>query len=176
MDANTPINVLEPQFTQREAADIAGVDMKTINNWIDRGHVTLSQVNDRRLTGRRLFSIQDVAYLAVVALCTKELGLQPLSATEIASAIVMEFLNGGVNNPSYDVIHVGRRTPTGEWMFSFAYWDRETGVAYGPGGVRQPLPFDSEPFLVIPSSHLCRDVFLKCAALLNEDDTGEGSA
>ena len=80
MNGDTPINAYEPTFTQREAAELSGVDNATINNWILRGFIKLTEVKDRRLAGRRLFAIADVAALEGMNYCVKCLDMRPEGA------------------------------------------------------------------------------------------------
>jgi hypothetical protein len=178
MDGNAPINIYEPQFTQKEACEVARVDSGTVNNWIERRHVRLAEIPDRRLAGRRLFSIVDITFLAVMGVCTRDLGMAPTSAVEWASSVVNEFsfILSNKDNPNrrrLDTIHIGQRLPDGAWSVGFAYYDRENGKFLQPGA-EKTLDVHLRPALIIPSTRICTQVFLECSNLLMNEDAKAG--
>lgn len=194
MDGDTPIDCFEPQFTQREASDISGADMKTINNWIDRKHLVLTEVSDRRVAGRRLFSIADIAAVHTMHYCTKMLDCPPAAAVEI-SAVVRDFMvEFGRERPKtpdgkhYKIWHICKRSVVGVpgtqsfngWHFQGIWQHPDSGAFY----YHNPGIFGDEPFagfphfpcIMLPTSQLAARIFLKCSDLLLEDAGNKAGA
>ncbi len=57
------IDLMEPQFSHREAVEITGVSAKALSNWTDREVINLGV---RHRSGRRLYSIMDLIQLRIV--------------------------------------------------------------------------------------------------------------
>jgi hypothetical protein len=58
-----PIHVEEPQLTSSEVIEIIGISAKSLQNWIQRGVVSIGTMHR---TGRRLFSVLDTVELSIV--------------------------------------------------------------------------------------------------------------
>lgn len=185
MDGNTPIDCLEPQFTQREAAELSGADMASINNWIQRGDFELKEVRDRRLQGRRFFSISDIAALRAFNHCVKALELRP-SAAAFAANVVREFYSDPeLRDPGktatgkhYRVWHMLARmtlieTGDGDWIERPLWQDPESGVFYNDNPVMfaatMPFMFTDFASIIIPTSTIVNRTFLKCCDALSID-------
>jgi hypothetical protein len=48
-------------FSQAELCEAAGIDRETANNWIKRGLLETTAVGGRKMRGRRLFSVLEIA-------------------------------------------------------------------------------------------------------------------
>lgn len=78
----------EPLFSQKEAAQVCTVENATIDNWVRHGHLGLHRPNDRR----RLFSGWDLVKIDLIAFLTTRFGLKPSDGSRLAAQIVTEYL------------------------------------------------------------------------------------
>lgn len=188
MDGNTPIDTAEPQFTQREATLISGADAKAINNWIDRGFLKLAETKDRRLTGRRLFSIADIAVIQTMHYCAKLIAIPPSASVEVAS-VVRQFIAEGMprtktkSGKTFKVWHIckvamfedeGDGEAQGRWSLQGIWQHPETGAFYHYNpeyyGEDDFTGFPHFPCIMLPTSDIAVRVFLACADLLIRDN------
>lgn len=79
---NKKFDLHEPQFVFSEAVEIVGVPAKTLNNWTQRGVVDIGLMHR---TGRRMYSIVDLAQLAVVS----ELSMLAETKPHLAGAVAL---------------------------------------------------------------------------------------
>lgn len=188
MDGNTPINVFEPQFSQREASEISEVPMPTINNWLKReAFVLRAQAEGAK---RRFFSIAEIARLHAMHYCTQHLELSPEAAAVAASGLD-EYFSGKLSEivrddgAQFEVWHWAHRRPSHvdsgwAWGVQGVWQDRKTGAffAYHPGIFTDEEPQGPPhfPCVCIPTSELGRRIFLVCAdRLIAEHSSGEAS-
>ena len=188
MDGSTPIDVYEPQFTQREAAEISGADISTINNWIERDFILLKPSPDRRGIGRRFFNVEDIAYLALMYRCTVKLGLAPSVAHEICIPIFgfyeldhgrMPVLEDGSHLELWNVcetmVRPARKLSDGRVFREQRVWKNRNVYRHPVSG----LYFDSRlnpfqgfpkgPYIMLPISQTYYSIFLECCGLLGLD-------
>lgn len=185
MDGDTPIDCAEPQFTQREAAELSGADMATINNWIQRGDFMLP--GDKG--PRRMFSIGDIAALHAMHYCVKMLDMRP-TAAGFAGRVVRQYYGEQGADKNFRIWHILTKRddpetnlgdfeddelddePSG-WQAQGIWQDRKTGAFfhYHPGifGTEDPFGFPHFPCLSIPTSDMANRIFLKCADRLMEE-------
>ena len=181
MDGQTKIDINQPQFTQREAAAVAGVPMGTINNWLDRGLVSLSETPDRRLAGRRFFSIRDIIRIRAMYYCTNRFGLPPSYATMIAHNIASDITSftlpkgadGRFMSTWYFVFRVlnADETLSDSWGHDHVAYDAATGcfLDFNDASRHPANPVEiASGFLAIPSSKLANHTFLQCADILSQ--------
>lgn len=196
MDGNTPIDCYQPQFSQREASQLSEVEATTINNWLHRGDYTLAEPDDRRLKGRRFFSIADIAAFHTMDFCIRSLDMRPASAA-VAGQIVFKSFGDGtimgdkdeVSGKRYEFWHIMHKTPFSVgaidgwpdgWSVQRVWKDRKKEGAfyqYDPISYpeEEPIGLPHFPCLSIPTSELARRIFLKCSDyLLAEAKANEG--
>lgn len=182
IDGNTPIDMSEPQFTQKEASQISGLPNKTINNWIDRGYLQLSTIGGRVIPGRRLYSIMDMIRMAVMCECNALASVPPSGLTEISNNIIHQVWteterdgNGQLvrGASSYYVVHhdTEKGKTIGNWYFQMPdggdFYDRDPKL-YSTTAQTVGLP--RHACLMIPVSRIAGRVFLKATDLLGEAD------
>lgn len=187
MDGSTPINCFEPQFSQREASEIAGVPMPTINNWVKREAFKLEGDEGDQARRRRLFSIAGIARLHAMRFCTEHLEMSPETAA-VAAWGIAEYFQGKVrevardDGSQFEVWHWAHRAPAflgGErrWRLQGVWQDPKTGAfyQYNPGlfGTESPGGPPHFPCVCIPTSQLARRIFLECADRMIADHADE---
>ena len=178
---NSQIDTKEPHFSQREAAGVSGVPMGTINNWIDREYISLSEPTDRRLAGRRFFSIRDIVVIRAMYYCTNRFGLPPSYAATIAHSIATNMTEGRQPQGSdgkfmstwflvFRVLGNDGKLADG-WGHDYAAYDASTGqfLDYNDASKQPVNPVNIvSGFLAIPSSKLANHTFLQCADILSQ--------
>lgn len=189
MDGDTPIDVFEPQFSQRDAARLADVPMTAINNWIIRKAFSFGNADSERENRRRLFSIADIARLHVMRFCTEHLDLSP-EAAAVAASGVNEYMAGSMreiareDGGQFEVwhwVHRSRAFEGGErfWKTQGVWQDPHTGAfyQYHPGIFSDEKPGGPPhfPCICVPTSQLARRIFLACADELIAEHEGEES-
>lgn len=185
MDGNTPVNVDLPQFTQREASEVSGAEMKSINNLLDRGFFALTPVEDRRLAGRRLFSIRNIVFLKAMQHCSERLGLPPSLASLLAHKTANElgsWPGKTEDGKHYRIWYLAYKAiaadvdvaEDGGWHIQPVWQNPTSGILYQYqpsmfGEEDNALPLLESAFIVFPASRLGNTTFLQCCKLLNED-------
>jgi hypothetical protein len=192
MDGNTPIDVFAPQFSQREASEVADAPMPAINNWLKRGafKFSLQSQNAEPEDGsprRRFFSIADIARLHVMRFCTEHLEISP-EAAAVAAQGVLEYFAGEMkeiareDGTQFEVWHWAHRTYDFQggaryWRIQGVWQDRATGAfyQYHPGlfADEEPAGPPHFPCVCIPTSQLARRIFLACADRLMAEREGD---
>lgn len=183
---NTPIDCYLPQFSQREASDLSGVSMPTLNNWLQRGDYKLAESEDRRLVGRRFFSIADTAALHTRDFCTKHLDMRPASASIAGGVVYNAFCDyrrvGEVRDDGqvFEFWHIMHKSPFPSisaidgWNIQGIWQDRTTGAFHHYDPIRfpeeEPFGFPHFPCLSIPTSEIVRRIFLRCADFLQSEN------
>ena len=188
MNGDTPINVFEPQFSQREASELAEVPMPTINNWLKREAFKFSLQESERADRRRFFSIADIARLHVMRFCTEHLEISPEAAATSAHGVI-DYFSGAIREISrddgtqFEVWHWAHRNMMHDkaWTTKGVWQDRKTGAffEYHPGLFSDEEPGGPPhfPCVCVPTSQLARRIFLACADhLLAEHTDGDEPA
>ena len=161
-----------PIFTQAEACQIAAIEPAWVNNWIARGHFKVVESADRRLAGRRLFSPQDIVFLAAMGMAIHDVGMQPADAKQFAHRAAAEIWYP--KRDGFVTMLIGRRAPaTGGsfWQVGFIWLEKATGKMNEPGEVIPDL--SKEAFVLMPCSEIVDAVVERCRAMLSKesDDT-----
>lgn len=187
--------VSAPLFTQREAAELSGLDAKAISNWIDRGIIKLEMVNGRRQSGRRLFSRYQVLLFKIVAAC-QEQGMAPSDAMALAIHAYIEAKNAldrgklifhVAGNPLPFLLWLivkGKTLPPDEssksgsgvaWTYSPAVSPLHHLMFSEPDGQAFKLDADlsHKALILLPLASLVHDVAADVAALLAAETEGE---
>jgi hypothetical protein len=86
MKKRQPLDISEPQFSQLELCEAAGITMPTANNWILTGVLRPADVGGRRARKPRMFSILTIYEAKVTGELVKAKGLDtsPMTAAAIA--------------------------------------------------------------------------------------------
>lgn len=181
MNGDTPINVDEPQFTQREASEVSGAPMKTINNWLDREFFSLTQSDDRRLAGRRYFSIRNIVFLKAMQHCSDRLSLAPSLASQLANKCAAELgsWSGQAQDGShFRIWYLAYRSnfggmATDGWAIQAVWQHPKSGLfyQYAPAlfGEDEPMEPMESAFITFPASRLGNTAFLAATKLLSDD-------
>ncbi len=172
----TELNHFKPMFTQAEACEIAALNPAWVNNWIARGHFELSEGDDRRLAGRRLFSVQDIVFFAAMAIAIEDVGMQPADAKPFAHRAATE-----IWYPQHEgrvTMTIGRKIKTNGkdpfWQVGFVWLDKATGALTEPGGTLPDL--SKSAFVLMPCSEIVDLVLSRCRAMLSKESDGENTA
>lgn len=76
------IELAEPIFTHGEAVKMTKVSSKALNNYTQRGLLSLGEMHR---TGRRLYSPLDLIELTILGQLIKDIGMKPSEAVQLAS-------------------------------------------------------------------------------------------
>jgi hypothetical protein len=170
----------EPQFTQREAAQITGAPMGTINNWLDREYLSLGKSPDRRLRARRMFSGRDIIFVRAMFYCTSRFGLPPAHAAGMAHRIAADSSMGLPDNDQGEQMSTWYLLfrvldPSGnvsdEWGCDHVAFCKATGrfFDFNDASLQPVNPVEiAGGFLAIPSSIIAQHTIAECADLLSQ--------
>jgi hypothetical protein len=129
----------QPFVTSVELAEIIGVELETIKNWIRRDVITRATIGGRVLR-TRLFSTDEVCKAALIHELV-ELGIAPSIAGETVNALWIEWRRVRVPNGTH--VYVALR-PDKQKGWSVFFWQKQ---------VRElSLDFPTQAFVVIPIS------------------------
>lgn len=172
-----PTDFYFQQFSQRDACEIADVEMSTVNNWLQRGDFKLADAEDKRLKGRRLFAVADVAALYAMNFCVRWMDMRPAAAF-IAGQIVHSSFRDNLFRPITDgegheltVWHLMHKTPFNDgWSIQAVWQDINTGkfYHYDPSvfGKAVPFGFPHFPCLTIPTTEMSREILTRSVQFL----------
>jgi MerR HTH family regulatory protein len=151
------------------AAEIVGVDVETIDNWIRRGVIARAPIGGRQLRNR-LFSVEEVYRTALInELVT--LGIPPSSASEAVDALWRQW--GGKEAPG------GRKlyalvVPNGDKWIASLCWRKVSGGPFykldksmGRKSIEE-MELPKQAFAMIPISGIFDRVTNKLSELLGE--------
>jgi hypothetical protein len=132
-----------------ELAEIIGVDLETINNWVRYNIISRIRVGGRQLRAR-LFSTEEVYKTALISELVT-LGIAPSSASEAVDAIWKEW-RGAEASKGWKVYAVVLPTK-GKWT-AVLCWQRTSGGALyqGSGSAQFQMELPKQTFAVIPIS------------------------
>ena len=135
-----------------ELAQIAGVELETINNWIRRGIIRRSRIGGRQLRNR-LFSVDEIYKTALKNELVK-LGIQPSSANEAVDQLwkiekITELVRGK------DIYVALSKTGDGWFAFLFRAKSSTTSFSVHPqfSEIKNFNPFN-QPCVLIPLSNI----------------------
>ena len=145
-----------------ELAEIIGVDLDTINNWVRYNIIHRARPGGRQLKAR-LFSTDEV-YKAALTSELVRLGIQPSPASEAANVVWKEWEKKDVTEGQevYAVV-----VPTEDkWMAVLRSQGTSVGPLYKAGRQSIEVELRKHAFAVIPISDIFEYVSRRMSALL----------
>ena len=145
-----------------ELAEIVGVDLDTINNWVRYNIIHRARPGGRQLKAR-LFSTDEV-YKAALTSELVRLGIQPSPASEAANVVWKEWEKKDVTEGQkvYAVV-----VPTEDkWVAVLRLQGTSVGSLYKVGRQSVEVALPKHAFAVIPISDIFEYVNRKMSALL----------
>ncbi len=103
------IKLNAPQFVNAEVMRATGLSTATVQTWANRGLITPASEKNPGLGQRRLYSLENVIWLAVMGRVT-EFGLPVSMAGMIASGFVKLF-----QGPEFDTLSYRKQPQFGDW-------------------------------------------------------------
>jgi hypothetical protein len=136
-----------------ELAEIVGMDLETINNWIRRGIISRTPIGGRQLRNR-LFSTDEVYKTALTSELVK-LGIAPSSAHEVVNALWKEW--DRKNLPEGGKFYAVLFPTDDKWMVAMCWQKQSGGPVYKAAkstGNKSPqeMALPSKPFVMVPIS------------------------
>ena len=151
-----------------ELAEIIGIDLETVNNWLRRGIISRAPIGGRQLR-HRLFSTEQVYKAALMHELVK-LGISPSSASEAVNEIwkqwdKKEILDG---KNIFGIIS----TADEEWTALLCWQKLSGGPLYqlGKSSTSKPevIELPKQAFAMLPISEVVGCATKKLAELLND--------
>jgi hypothetical protein len=147
--------------TVSELAEIVGVDLDTINNWVRYNIIHRARLGGRQLRSR-LFSTEEVYKTALIRELV-QLGIAPSSASEAVDAIWEEW--DGKEAPKGWKLYAVALPSKGKWTAALCSQGSSGGPLYqSAGSARVQIELPKHAFAVIPIS----DVFERANQTLSE--------
>jgi MerR HTH family regulatory protein len=149
-----------------ELAEVIGIDLETVNNWLRRGVLTRARVGGRQLRSR-LFSTEEV-YRAALINELVNLGLQPSSASEAVGELWNEWSKLDVPKPKN--VYALLMPREGGWSIELCSQNLSRGPLYkmrrsaAPKSAEAGLP--KQGFAVLPISDILDCVTAQVSQLL----------
>jgi MerR HTH family regulatory protein len=148
-----------------ELAEIVGVELDTINNWVRYNIISRVRVGGRQLRAR-LFSTEEV-YKAALTCELVKLGIPPSSASEAMDALWKEWK--GTKAPKGWKLYAVVLPIKGEWTAMLCAQKVSGGPLYqGVRATRFHMQLPKQAFAVIPISDVFERVTKKLSELLGE--------
>jgi hypothetical protein len=146
-----------------ELAEIVGVDLDTINNWVRYNIISRAHIGGRQLRNR-LFSTEEVYKTALIVELVR-LGIAPSSASEAVDAIWEEWK--GTEAPKGWNLYALVLPSKGKWTATLCSQRTSGGplCQYG-GSARVHMELPKQAFAVMPISDVLKCVSRKMSALL----------
>jgi hypothetical protein len=146
-----------------ELAEIVGVDLDTINNWVRYNIIHRARLGGRQLRSR-LFSSEEVYKTALIRELV-QLGIPPSSASDAVDAIWEEWR--GTEAPKGQKVYAVVVPTKGKWTAALCSQRTSGGPLYqGAGSGRVQIELPKQAFAVIPISDVFERVSRKTSSLL----------
>src|SRR6516225_5762730 len=148
--------------TVSELAEIDGVDLDTVNNWVRYNIIHRARLGGRQLRSR-LFSTEEVYKTALIRELV-QLGIAPSSASEAVDAIWEEWR--ATEAPKGQKVYAVVVPTKGKWTAALCSQGSSGGPLYqGTGSGRVQIEWPKHAFAVIPISDVFERVSRKMSAL-----------
>ena len=149
--------------TVSELAEIVGVDLDTINNWVRYDIISRARLGGRQLRSR-LFSTEEVYKTALIRELV-QLGIPPSSASEAVDAIWEEWR--ATEAPKGQKVYAVVVPTKGKWTAALCSQGSSGGPLYqGTGSGRVQIELPKHASALIPISDVFEYVSRKISALL----------
>ena len=150
-------------ISSAELAEIVGVDLDTINNWVRYNIIHRARLGGRQLRSR-LFSSEEVYKTALIRELV-QLGIPPSSASDAVDAIWEEWR--GTEAPKGQKVYAVVVPTKGKWTAALCSQGKLGGPLYqGTGSGRVQIELPKHAFAVIPISDVFERVSRKTSSLL----------
>jgi hypothetical protein len=172
-------SVKEPVLSQPQFCEVAGIDMRTANNWVARKVVTPSEIGGRQIKGTRLFSVTKAFQGRLIGELVNYHRTPPSDAAKIAEKVT----EAGWIRHWTDAFERG---VPGISSFMLVAWvngrvgyqqiagDPSTGFPDFSSVKRDDVDcFFKHPFIILPLSRLYREVYEKCREILARDSRSD---
>ena len=178
------INLNEPIFAQTELCDMARLEANTVNNWVRLNHVVPAPSTDRRMRGRRFYTLLECVKARIMGSCVERLAMQPAHAAEVAAhalQVIAKELPGEeiatIDVAVFSYLIVSQAS--GNVTVSTAYrWGKFAQAGADPTfygmnpenyPAAMPVIFPLEAFAIVPITQLFREVFNAATEILEGD-------
>jgi hypothetical protein len=162
-----PLDLHEPIYSQAELCEVAGTDRITINNRIHSGVLIPGEVSDRRLQGRRLFSVITIFEVKLTTELVNCFRIPPSAAASIAKKTTD-------GHQWMWVVARGMESKRPAEYVGFVYWSDEcqelTAVVEPMAESHRKVQFIERPLLVLPLSRFFTSIYEKCLQILAASD------
>lgn len=151
------IDLNDPKFSPKQAAEITSADAKTIDNYIQHRHV-----EPHRLEGRRLFSALQLIEIDLIARLAEIFKIPPNTGVVLARRFVRD------HRIAEDARNVGGNAELEAWVRTASGQAQATIKRHGDGRVSVLLEGDADPesiMLSVPVQIFGRIVMARIAAL-----------
>jgi len=151
------------QVPNSELAEIVGVDLDTVNNWVRYNIIHRARLGGRQLRSR-LFSTKEIYKTALIRELV-QLGIPPSSASEAVDALWEEWRGTGA--PKGQKVYAVVVPTKGKWTALLCSQGSSGGPLYhGVGSGRVQIELPKHTFAVIPISDVFECVSRKMSSLL----------
>jgi hypothetical protein len=151
-----------------ELAQVAGIDLDAVNNWLQRGIISRSPIGGRQMRNR-LFQMETVYKTAFIADLVK-LGIPPSTAADAVNELWRQW---GGKEPAEERRLFALLVPTeGNWLVLLG-WQKTLGGPLHKVGRSGEIEFPKQAFMVLPFSDLFDRVSEAMAGLLNGGGTNK---
>lgn len=161
------MNVFEnPAFTFPQTIHMTGVDRKTIENWMNHGHVRASGEAARR---DRRFSIEDMLRIVLMSRLREAFKVEAATAGYIAADATLNYGPRAEN----DLREVWQGGAIGATDYRPTY-----GLSVGADGEKRAAQRDDHPedgiMIIIPVGLIARSLFAKAKIYMDETAATDG--
>jgi hypothetical protein len=170
-----PFSVKDPLLSQPQFCEVAGIDMRTANNWVARKVIAPSEIGGRQIKGTRLFSVTKAFHGRVIAELVECHRIPPSDAAKMADKVIeagwvrhwtRAFERGDSGIPSFMLV----AWVNGGVAYQQIAGNASTGYPDFSSVKREDVEcFFEHPFIVMPLSRMYRDVYEKCREILAGD-------
>ena len=175
-----PFSVKEPVLSQVQFCEVAGIDMRTANNWVARKVVTPSEIGGRQIKGTRLYSVTKAFQGRLIGELVNYHRIPPSDAAKIAEKVTEAgwirhwtdaFERGGSGISSFMLV----AWVNGRIAYQQVAGNASTGFPDFSSVKKDDIEgFFDHPFIVLPLSRLYREVYEKCREISAGDPKNDG--
>jgi hypothetical protein len=155
-----------------ELAEIIGVDLQTVNNWIGRGIITRARIGGRQLRNR-LFSTEEV-YKAALKNELVKLGIPPSPASEAVNALWKDW--GKKDTPEGWKVYAALWSSNDKWIVALCSQKIAGGPVYKLGKPKssEEMELPKQTSALIPFSDVLDRISSTLSELLDESEEPRG--
>lgn len=163
------IDLEEPWFVHGEAAEVAGVAKKDLENWVQRQIIDLGTMHR---SGRRLYSVIDLIKLRVIGDLAQFLGMRPGFAAAVAESVMPRAAEIAALGDDGELLHrgyYGKDTP--QYLIAWAVPDKDqfSVARRSEAELVQDIKDLSHPVVSVPLDQIALTVTLRALRKLETE-------